>query len=206
MEKKVIKKLKHYDNVLIVGRKKYAQNYIDYAGGYMSVFEDIIIFWKLGLQYNVRFVNFNCQDFRNGYLKGKADLMTWRAEREYKKQKKVSKIQNDLSRFCKVVLDDRKQLDMCLSQIEHIKNATEKQKFLEENNLLDKYKNFDFDKILLGRYKATYQEKQLKEQLAQRDAEIATLKERLRENTQTVCDNLIHYVMEQSKGAEVQQC
>ena len=82
MENKVIRKLKFYDNVVSVGRKRYSQDYIDYASGYLNVYNNIVISDRLGLKHCSNYA-FN-QSSHNGWRKGYADLMTWRAEDKYK--------------------------------------------------------------------------------------------------------------------------
>ena len=79
MENKVIKKLKFYDNVVSIGRKRYSKDYIDYARGYLSAYENIIISDRLGLKH-ASFCSTDTKSANNGYHKGYADLMTWRAE------------------------------------------------------------------------------------------------------------------------------
>lgn len=194
MYKKVIKKLKHYANVVCIGRSKYAQNYIDYAGGYLYEFKDVIIFDRLNLELIPDFIDWNSGDFKNGERKAYADLMAWTAEIGKKTKNRKLKLRNDLIRFCKIVLDNREDLDICLSEIEHIDTQEQKYNFLVRNKLLGKYKDFDFDNILLARYACTYRELELKKQLQEKNIEIEKLKEKLRDNTKTVCEELIKYV------------
>ena len=194
MYKKVIKKLKQYADVVCIGRKKYAQNYINYAGGYLDEFKDLVIFSCLNLELITDYVDWQSNDFKNGSRKGNADLMAWTAEMEQKKKRRKLKLRNDLIRFCKVVLDNREDLDICLLEIEHIDTQEQKYNFLVRNKLLGKYKDFDFDSILLARYACTYRELELKKQLQEKNIEIEKLKEKLRDNTKTVCEELIKYV------------
>ena len=84
MEKKDIKKLKHYDNVVEIGRKRYCKEYIEYARGYLGAFEYIIISERLGLKHTRCFPDTRSEML--GYRKGYADLMTWRAEAKNKKK------------------------------------------------------------------------------------------------------------------------
>lgn len=91
MYKKVIKKLKHYANVVCIGRSKYAQNYIDYAGGYLYEFKDVIIFDRLNLELIPNFIDWDSKDFKNGERKAYADLMAWTAEEEQKRKRRQAK-------------------------------------------------------------------------------------------------------------------
>ena len=87
MEEKVIRKLKFYDKVVEVGRKKYSQDYIDYASGYLSVFDSIIISDRLGLKHTSIRLLYNIS-WRSGFDKGYADLMTWRGEDKNKERQR----------------------------------------------------------------------------------------------------------------------
>ena len=91
MYKKVIKKLKQYADVVCIGRKKYAQNYINYAGGYLDEFKDLVIFSCLNLELITDYVDWQSNDFKNGSRKGYADLMAWTAEMEQKKKRRQAK-------------------------------------------------------------------------------------------------------------------
>lgn len=87
MEEKVIRKLKHYDNVVDIGRKRYSQDYINYASGYLSVYDSIIISDRLGLKHTSVWSPDN-KSGKSGFRKGYADLMNWRAETKKLKEKK----------------------------------------------------------------------------------------------------------------------